>query len=221
MGRIRRVILSKNQVKTLRLQHKSGKENFLEDMRKVFEPVNKSITDVSEDVTKTMPETCKGNKKTLANKSDKFLEKMKKRGILASYVLSPLSKNTNLEITSRYKPVKDPDSNRGYDRLLNKTIPFKLYDNLLTFRDTEETFELEGNFLKTITNKNYKVDPVKLPDKKLMFDFAKEMFFDEKTLSNRSTRDKTLFRLLNHLLSWLLGFAQNFYQKNLKNILID
>ena len=41
-----------NQVKAVRLQDKLGKQNFHEDMKKVFEPVTKTIKDVSEDVTK-------------------------------------------------------------------------------------------------------------------------------------------------------------------------
>ena len=40
-----------NQVKALRVQDKSGKQNFQEDMQKVFKPGTKSIKAVSEDVT--------------------------------------------------------------------------------------------------------------------------------------------------------------------------
>ena len=54
-----------------------------------------------------------------------------------------------------------------------------------------------------MTNKNYKIDLAKLLDKKLMFEFAKEMLFDEKASGNESTWDKV--GCLN-LLSQLLGF---------------
>ena len=47
-----------------------------------------------------------------------------------------------------------------------------------------------------ITNKNYNVDLASLQDKKLMYDFAKEMNFDTKAQGNKSTRDKTLIKLL-------------------------
>ena len=47
-----------------------------------------------------------------------------------------------------------------------------------------------------ITNKNYYIALAKLSDKKLMYDFAKEMFFDEKALGNKSTRERSLIRLL-------------------------
>ena len=45
-----------SQVKAIRLQDKLGKHNFLENMKKEFEPVTKSLKDVSEELTKTMTE---------------------------------------------------------------------------------------------------------------------------------------------------------------------
>ena len=47
-----------------------------------------------------------------------------------------------------------------------------------------------------ITNSKYNVDLASLADKKLMYDFAKEMHFDQKAVGNKSTRDKTLIKLL-------------------------
>ena len=67
---------------------------------------------------------------------------------------------------------------------------------MLTFRDTDKKFELDGDLSKVINNKNYKVDFAELSDKKRLFDFGKEMYFDEKTLGKKSTRDKSFMRLL-------------------------
>ena len=47
-----------------------------------------------------------------------------------------------------------------------------------------------------ITNKNYNVDLASLSDKKLMYDFAKEVHFDLKWPGNKSTRDRSLVKLL-------------------------
>ena len=44
--------------------------------------------------------------------------------------------------------------------------------------------------------KNYNVHLASLSDEKLMYDFAKEMYFDVKATSNKSTRDRSLRRLL-------------------------
>ena len=46
---------------------------------------------------------------------------------------------------------------------------------MLTFGDTHKKFELEGDLLKTINDKNYNVDLAKLSEKELLFGFANEM----------------------------------------------
>ena len=47
-----------------------------------------------------------------------------------------------------------------------------------------------------ITNSKINVDLASLSDKKLMFDFAKEMHFDARAQGNKSTRDRKLIELL-------------------------
>ena len=54
-----------NQVKLVRLQDKLGKQNFQEDMKKVFEPVSESIEDVSEEIMETMAEKSNENNQAL------------------------------------------------------------------------------------------------------------------------------------------------------------
>ena len=67
---------------------------------------------------------------------------------------------------------------------------------MLTFRDTNKQSELEGDLLEMITNKNYNVDLANLSDKKLIYDFAKEMNFYLKAIGKKSTRDRRLIKLL-------------------------
>ena len=110
--------------------------------------------------------------------------------------MSPLSKITNPENASQFKLLKDSNSNRVKDLKINKTKPITLYNNMLTFRDTDEEVDLKGDLLKMITNKNYNVDLASLQDKKLMYDFAKEMNFHTKASGNKTTRDRTLIKLL-------------------------
>ena len=185
-----------DQVKVVRLQNKLGKQNFHEDMKKVFEPVTRSLENTSENLTKAITESSKENNLALENLNNKLLEIMNDRGILASYLMSPLSKITNPENTSQFKLVKDHNSNRVNDLLMKNKIPITLYGNMLTFRDTGKEFELKGDLLEMITNSKYNVDLASLSDKKLMYDFAKEMHFDQKAAGNKSTRDKTLIKLL-------------------------
>ena len=66
---------------------------------------------------------------------------------------------------------------------------------MLTFRDTRKVFDGKGDLLKMITNKNYNVDLASLADKKLLYDFAKEMKTDKRVQGRKSTRDRTLINL--------------------------
>ena len=180
-----------DQVKVVRLQDKLGKQKFHEDMKKVFEPVTKSLENTSENLTKAIT-----NNNAIENINSNLLEIMNDRGILATYLMFPLSQITNPEKTTQFKLVKDSSSNRVNDLKINNSIPITLHNNLLIFRDTNIQFELKGDLLKMITNTKYNVDLASLADKKLMYDFAKEMHFDERRFGNKSTRDKTLINLL-------------------------
>ena len=185
-----------DQVKVVRLQYKLGKQNFHEDMKKVFEPVTKSLENTSKDVTKTLTESSTKNNQAIENLNNKLLEIMNDRGILASYLMSTLSKITNPENSSQFKLVKDSSSNRVNDLKIHNSIPITLYGNMLTFRDTNKQFEWKGDLFEMITNSKYNVDLASLQDKKLMYEFAKEMNFDQKAVGKKSTRDKTLIILL-------------------------
>ena len=175
LEKLNELVFLQDQVKTVRLQDKLGKQNSHQDMKKVFEPVTRSLEKTSQDITKTITESSIKNNQAIENLNNKLLEIMNDRGILASYLMSPLSKITNPENTTQFKLIKDSSSNRVNDLKINNSIPITLHNNLLTFRDTNKQFELKGDLLKMITNKNYNVDLVSLSDKKLMYDFAKEM----------------------------------------------
>ena len=195
--KLEELALLQNQVKVVKLEDKLGEQNFHEDIKKVFEPVTKSLNNTSENITKAITESSKDNNLVLENLNNKLLEIMNDRGILATYLISPLSKITNPENTTQFKLEKDSSSNRVNDLKIHNSIPITLHNNLLTFRDSGKVFELKGELLKMITNKNYNVDLASLSDKKLLFDFAKEMNFDKSRVGNKSTRDRTLINLLN------------------------
>ena len=184
-----------NQVNAVRLQDKPGKQNFHEVMSKTFETVTDKIKNTSEDLTKTMMLTSKENNKALENLNDKLLQKMTDRGKIASFLLAPLSKITNLENTIQLKLEKDSNSNRVIDLLLHNTIPITLYENLPTIRDTGKVFEIKRDLLKMTTNKNYFVDLASLSVEKLMYDFAMEMYLDMKATGNKTTRNRSFIRL--------------------------
>ena len=212
-----------NQVKVVGLQDKLGKQNFHEDMKKVFEPVTKSIENTCQNKTKTIAETSLKNNQAIENLNNKLLEIMNDRGILATYLMSPLSKITNPENASQFKLVKDPSSNRVNDLNINKTIPITLYGNILTFRDTGKEFEITGDLLEMITNSKFNVDLASLSDKKLMYVFAKEMNFDTKALGIKSIRYRKLIKLLNSpgLMVSASGISKTIFLSSDRNELCD
>ena len=203
-----------NEVKVVKLQDKLGEQNFHEDMKKVFEPVTKSLQNASENLTKAITETSIKNNQAIENINNNLLEIMNDRGILATYLMSPLSKITNPENTSQFKLVKDSSSNRVNDLLMKNKIPITLYGNILTFRDTNKQFELKGDLLKMITNSKFNVDLASLSDKKLMYDFAKEMHFDQNAPGNKSTRDRKLIKLLKSSAVMASGVTTIFVSEN-------
>ena len=147
-----------NQVKSVRLQYKLGKQNIHEDLKQIFESITKSIENISQNKIKTMTETSTKNNQAIENSINKLLKITNDRGILATYLMSPLSKFTNPYNISQFKLVKDQNSNRVFDLLIHKSIPITLYNNLLTCRDTGREFDLKGDLLELITNKDYNVD---------------------------------------------------------------
>ena len=186
-----------DQVEAVRLQDKLGKQNFYEDMKKVFEPVTKSLEKTSENLTKAITETSIKNNLAIENINNNLLEIMNDRGILATYLMSPLSRITNPDNTTQFKLKNYSTSDRVNDLKINNSIPITLYGNILTFRDTGKNFEIKGDLLEMITNSKFNVDLASLQDKKLMYEFAKEMHFDERRVGNKSIRDRKLIKLLN------------------------
>ena len=198
-----------SKVKQVRLVQKLGKQCYYYNKKELFEP----IKDDSEDVTGTMIESSKENNKALKSLNNKLLEILNDRGIIASYLLSPLSKIINPENVTQFKLVEDRNSNRVNDLLTHNKIPVTLHIDFLTLRDTNREFNLEGDILKMITNENYIADLASLSDKKLIYDFATKMHFDKKASGNKNTRDRTLIKLLKSpgLMSSVSGISNTIF----------
>ena len=79
--------------------------------------------------------TSEENNKAQEKLSNKLLEIAINRGMIAFYLLSPLSKIISLENTSQFKLVIDSTSKRVNGLLRHNSIPVTLYDNWLTFRE--------------------------------------------------------------------------------------
>ena len=110
---------------------------------KFYEPLTDTIKDTFDILQKLKTESCLKNDEALENLIIKLLEILNDRGIIASFLMSPLSKITNPGNPTQFKLVKDSNSKRLNALLKHNTIPVTSYENLLTFRDTGKTFWIE------------------------------------------------------------------------------
>ena len=186
-----------NQVKVAKLQDKLGEQSFHEDMIKVFEPLTNTIKKTSENITKTITESSFNNNKAIENLNEKVLELMNDKGLIAPYLTTSLVEVFKKDNKSQFRLRKDPNSTKLNDFLIHGNIPVTIYSNMITFRDSNKSFKLEGDLLKVITNHKFNVDHSSSQDQKLIYQFAKEMNYDIKCTGRPSTRHNSMVRLLD------------------------
>ena len=176
-----------NQVKVDRLQDKLGKQNFHENVKKVFEPITQSLEKTSEDITKSLTKTSINNNKAIENLNEKILELMNDKGMITPYLASSLVNLFKPENKSQFRLKKDLNSTKMNDFLMNGGIPVTLFSNMLVFRDSNKSFKLNGDLLETMTNYDFNVDHSNQQDRKLIYEFAKEMNFNIKQKGKKKT----------------------------------
>ena len=76
LEKLNELVSLQDQVKTVRLQDKLGKQIFHEDMKKLFEPITKSLENTSENLTKAITETSIKNNLAIENINNNLLEIM-------------------------------------------------------------------------------------------------------------------------------------------------
>ena len=64
--------------------------------------------------------------------------------------------------------------------MINGDIPVTVFSNLLTFRDSNISFTLDGDLLETMTNYDFNVNHSNPKDQKLIYEFGKELNFNIK-----------------------------------------
>ena len=185
-----------NEVKVVRLQDKLGEQNFHEDMTKVFEPLTDTLKKTSENISKTITENSINNNKAIENLNEKILELMNDKGLIAPYLTSSLVEVFKKDNKSQFRLRKDPNSTKMNDFLIHGTIPVTIFSNIITFRDSKKTFEIEGDLLKVITNYKFNADHSSPQEKKLIYEFAKEMNYDTKSTGRPSTRHTSIIKIL-------------------------
>ena len=190
-------------------------------MIEVFKPVTKSLEKTSENITKTITENSFNNNKAIENLNEKFLELMNDKGMIAPYLTTSLVEVYKKDNKSQFRLRKDNSSTKMNDFLIHGTIPVTIFSNMITFRDSYKSFRLEGDLLKLITNHKINADHSSSQDKKLIYEFAKEMNYDTKSTSRPSTRHTSIIKILESPAIMASGISKTIILSSDPNELCD
>ena len=206
-----------NQVKVVRLQDKLGKQNFHEDMTKVFEPLTDTLKKTSEKITKTITENSINNNKAIENSNEKVLESMNDKGLIDSSLIEVIKSDNK----GQFRLTKDPNSTKPNDFLINEKVPVTIFSNMLTFRDTKKVFKIEGDLYKLITDYKFNVDHSNKQNRQIFYEFGKEMKYKLKNKGRPSIRHNSMIRLLNQSPIEASGFSKTIILSSDPNELCD
>ena len=107
------------------------------------------------------------------------------------------------------------------DFSIHGNIPVTLFSNMITFGDSNKTFRLEGDLLKLITNYNFNADHSSPQDKKIIYEFAKEMNYDTKSTGRPSTRHTSIKNILELLAIMASGRSRTIILSSNPNEICD
>ena len=146
---------------------------------------------------------------------------MNDSGLIAPYLASSLVNVFKPENKSQFRLKKDLNSTRMNDFLINEGIPVTLVSNMLIFRDSNKSFKLDGDLLETMTNYDFNVDHSNQQDRKLIYEFVKEMNFNTRQKGKKSDRDKSIVRLLRSPAIMASGVSKTIFLSSDPNELCD
>ena len=126
LEKLNELVSLQNQVKAVRLQDKLGKQNFHEDMKKVYEPLTDTIKNVSENITKTSTANSINNNKAIENLNEKVLESMNDKGLIDSSLIEVIKSDNK----GQFRLSEDPNSTKMNDFLINEKVPVTIFSNL-------------------------------------------------------------------------------------------
>ena len=100
------------------------------------------------------------------------------------------------------------------DFLINDGIPVTLFSNMITFRDSNKSFKLDGDLLESMTNYDFNVSHSNPKYQKLIYEFGKEMNFNIRQKGRKSDRDKSMIKLLKSPAIMASGVTTIFLSEN-------
>ena len=129
--------------------------------------------------------------------------------MIAPYLASFFVNLLKPDKKSQFRLIKDLNS-KMYVFLIHENIPVTLYSNMLNFIDSNKSFKLDEDFLKTMTNHKFNVDHSNLQDGKIIRELVEKMDFDNENAARPSTRDKSFVKLLNSPAIMASGLSTTF-----------
>ena len=141
--------------------------------------------------------------------------------MIAPYLASSLVEVFKKDNKSQFRLRKDPNSTKMNDFLIHGIIPVTMFSNMIVFRDSNKSFRLEGDLLKVITNYKFNVDHSSPQDRKLIYEFAKEMNYDTKSTGRPGVRHNSMARLLDQPAIMASGFSKTIILSSDPNELCD
>ena len=100
---------------------------------------------------------------------------MSYESLIAPYLASSLFNLFKPENKSQFKMIEDQISIRMNNFLMKTSIPVTQYSNMLTFRDTNKSFKLDGDLLETMTIYKVNVNHYNPQERQIIYEFGKEM----------------------------------------------
>ena len=221
LQKLNKLVSLENQVREVRLQDMLGEQNYHEDSKKLFKSMTDAIKNISENITKTLTVNSINNNKAIENLNEKILELMDEKCMIAPYLVYSLAEAFRPGNKSQFCLRQDPNSTKINDFYINRGVPVTIFSKMITFRDTNKTFKLDGDLLKLMTNSKFNVDHSTLQEKKIIYQFAKEMKYDTKSVGKPGTRHNSIIRLLNQPAIMASGISKTIFLSSDPNELCD
>ena len=221
LQKLNEAISLQNQIQEVRLRNNLGNQNYHEDIHKFFKPMTDELKNTSEKITKTVTENSINNNKVIENLTEKNLEMMNDKGMMTPYLASSPVEVFKSNNKSQFRLRKDPNSTKINDFLIHGEIPVTIFSNMITFRDSNKAFKLEGDLLKVITNYKFNVGHSNQQNRKIIYEFAKEMNYDTKSTGRPSVRHDSMIRLLDQPAIMASGISKTIFLSSDPNELCE
>ena len=102
LEKLEELVSLQNQVNEVRLQDKLGEQDYHQNTKKLFEPMNDANKSTSQKRTETITEASLTNNKGIENLNEKVLEVIQDRSMEAPYLASSLVNLFKLENKSQF-----------------------------------------------------------------------------------------------------------------------